>query len=104
MVPGHDIWLDNALDFVSAALGLLGMALLAVPAFAVDKYAKLLLLLRKLPNEPEQEKNRERVQRELMELRDGWTRGKSLCLLGANLFTGLAFLVLLFKAAKHMWF
>ncbi len=76
-------------------LGLVGVMLLAVPAWHVNRYA--LLLARLSPKveirSPAFEQRRAELQRKLQAQRDSWVPWKSWCLVGGTVAAGLSYAI-----------
>ena len=84
------------MDVLANLLGLVGVGLLAVPAFHVNKYALLIARLAKPKvniRAEELERKRKETLAELERLRDGWTPKKARCLVVGTLIAGLSYVV-----------
>lgn len=101
-LSGFDTWLDSVLDLCSAVIGLLGIVFLTIPALYIDRYARLLMRLRRLPIDDQWTEARAGAEASLVEHRDGWNIWKRLCLLGGTALTGISFVVIIFRAARHL--
>jgi len=85
--------------------GLVGVGLLAYPALIVNRYARLLARLARIPrnsDDPTAAELRARTEDGLIAIRDGWSFGKSLCLIGGTALAALSYALPLFPVLWHL--
>ena len=85
--------------------GLSGVVLLAYPALIVNRYARLLARLAGIPRDtadPFAAELRQRTEDGLVAIRDGWSLGKSLCLIGGTPLAGLSYALPLCPVVWHL--
>jgi len=92
----------NLIDLCVNLLGFLGLAMLSYPALHAERYARLMLRLRRLGpinNSPEMIAAHAEARKSLTKHQNSWNRAKSFCLLGGTFATAASYLIAGFKAA-----
>ena len=98
-------WPDLALSDWANLAGLTGVCLLAYPALIVNRYARLLARLARIPHDPTDDlavELRQTTEQELAAIRDGWSRGKSGCLIGGTCLAGVSYALPLWPVLRNL--